>query len=372
MEEQNNNPSTSQGQKTDLSRVWTAMKKHKKLYYITLPVAFVAACLITLGIPNYYRCEVTLAPESGSGGSMGSLASLASSFGVNLGGGGSSNGDAITPMLYPDLMKSTEFLTSLYDIKVQKDEDDRVMTYYDYLDNETKSPWWTEAKKAIFGLIIPKKEEPKKVEKEKVNPFRLTQKQSSMAGAIAGNIKCTFDRRVDVIIIEVTDQDPLVAATVADSVQARLQDALVEYRTKKARHDLEYVEALHKEAKRNYERACEVYADFMDSNQDLILETQRLKQNKLENEMQLLYNNYNAICAQVLAAKAKLQEATPAFCTLQNATVPLGKAGPKRSRIVLMFVFFVFLCTTTWILYKENELKLLLGLNKKKNKSQNA
>ena len=367
MEEQNNNPSTSQGQKTDLWRVWAAMKKHKRLYYITLPVAFVAACLITLGIPNYYRCEVTLAPESGSGGSMGSLASLASSFGVNI-GGGSSNGDAITPMLYPDMMKSTEFLTSLFDIKVQKDEDDRVMTYFDYLDNETKSPWWSSAKKAIFGLFIPKKDEsPKKDEQQHVNPFRLTQKQSSMAGAIAGNIKCTFDRRVDLIIIEVTDQDPLVAATVADSVQARLQEALVEYRTKKARHDLEYVESLHKEAKRNYERACEIYADFMDANRDVILESERLKQNKLENEMQLLYNNYNAISAQVLAAKAKLQEATPAFCTLNNATVPLAKAGPKRSRIVLMFVFFIFLCTTTWILYKENELKLLLGLNRKKN-----
>ena len=367
MEEQNNNPSTSQGQKTDLRRVWAAMKKHKRLYYITLPVAFVAACLITLGIPNYYRCEVTLAPESGGGGNMGSLASLASSFGVNI-GGGSSNGDAITPMLYPDMMKSTEFLTSLFDIKVQKDEDDRVMTYFDYLDNETKSPWWSSAKKAIFGLFIPKKDEgPKKDEQQHVNPFRLTQKQSSMAGAIAGNIKCTFDRRVDLIIIEVTDQDPLVAATVADSVQARLQEALVEYRTKKARHDLEYVESLHKEAKRNYERACEIYADFMDANQDVILESERLKQNKLENEMQLLYNNYNAISAQVLAAKAKLQEATPAFCTLNNATVPLAKAGPKRSRIVLMFVFFIFLCTTTWILYKENELKLLLGLNRKKN-----
>ena len=368
MEEQKNNPSTSQAQKTDISRVWAAMKKHKKLYYITLPVAFVAACLITLGIPNYYRCEVTLAPESGGGGSLGSLASLASSFGVNIGGGSAGNGDAITPMLYPDLMKSTEFLTSLYSIKVQKDEDDRVMTYYDYLDNETKSPWWTEAQKAIFSLILPKKDdETKKDEQKEVNPFRLTPKQSSMAGSIAGNIKCTFDRTVDVIVIEVTDQDPLVAAIVADSVQVRLQNALVEYRTKKARHDLEYVESLHKEAKRNYERACELYADFMDANQDVILESQRLKQNKLENEMQLLYNNYNAISAQVLAAKAKLQEATPAFCTLKNATVPLVKAGPKRSRIVLMFVFFVFLCTTTWILYKEDELKLLLGLNRKKN-----
>jgi hypothetical protein len=44
----------------------------------------------------------------------------------------------------------------------------------------------------------------------------------------------------------------------------------------------------------------------------------------------------------------------------------LRKAGPKRSRIVLIFVLVVFLCTTGWILHKEGELMLLLGLEKKK------
>lgn len=370
MEEQKRNLSPSQNQKTDLWRVWAAMKRRKKLYWITLPVAFVVACLVTLGIPNYYRCEVTLAPESGTGSSIGSLASLASTFGVNIGGGANGNGDAITPLLYPNMMQSTEFLTSLFDIKVKKEQDNRVMTYYDYLDNETKSPWWTEAQKAFFGLFTSKKPQDAKI-KEKVDPFRLTPSQASMAGSIAGNIKCTFDRSSDIIVIEVTDQDPLVAATVADSVQSRLQEALVEYRTKKARHDLEYVEKLHKDAKRSYERSCEIYASFVDSNRDVVLESVRLKQVKLENEMQLLYNNYNALCSQVLAAKAKVQEATPAFCVLKNATVPLRKSGPKRSRIVLFFVIFVFLCTTTWILYKEDELKLILGLNKK-NKLQDA
>ena len=82
--------------------------------------------------------------------------------------------------------------------------------------------------------------------------------------------------------------------------------------------------------------------------------------------MQLQFNNYNAISAQLLAAKAKVQEETPAFTTIQSAQVPLRKAGPKRSRIVLIFVILVFLCTTGWILYKEDELLFLLGLNKNK------
>ncbi len=351
-------------QKTNSEKILQAMKKHRKLYYKALPIAFIVACIFTLGQPNYYKCEVTLAPESGSGSSFSGLASLASTFGVNLGGGSNKSGDAITPNLYPELMSSVDFRTSMFDVKVKMDGDNRVMSYYDYLDNEQKSPWWNTALKAFFGLFKSEKETPVVEVKDSVNPFRLTQGQQAIANAVGGSIECKINKKTDVISIIVTDQDPLVAATLADSVASRLQSFLTDYRTKKARHDLAYVETLYKEARRNYDSACEVYAEFMDGNQDVVLESVKQHQTKLENEMQLQFNNYNAISAQLLAAKAKVQEETPAFTTLQNATVPLRKAGPKRSRIVLIFVLLVFLCTTGWILYKEGELVSLLGLKK--------
>lgn len=365
MEEQKSSLQESQEQKTNSEKILCAMKKHKKLYYKALPIAFIVACVVTLGMPNYYKCEVTLAPETGSGSSFGGLASLASSFGLNIGSSSNKSGDAITPNLYPELMHSTSFRTSMFDVKVKMEKDDRVMTYYDYLDNEQKSPWWTSALKAFFGLFGSKKTDLSSEKSDTVNNFYLTPAQQSIANAVAGNIECKIDKKTDVINIVVTDQDPLVAATVADSVKERLQAFLTDYRTKKARHDLAYIETLYKDARKNYDRACDLYAEFMDANQDVVLESVRQKQTKLENEMQLQFNNYNAISAQLLAAKAKVQEETPAFTTIQSAQVPLRKAGPKRSRIVLIFVLLVFLCTTGWILYKEDELLFLIGLNKK-------
>ena len=365
MEEQKILNSESQEQKTNSEKILAALKKHKKLYYKTLPIAFVVACIYTLGLPNYFKCEVALAPESGSTNNLGSLASLASSFGVNIGSSSSKSGDAITPNLYPDLMRSVDFLTSMFNVKVKMENDDRVMTYYDYLDNEQKSSWWSAGLKAFFGLFKSKKSDSASEGKDSVNTFRLTIGQQIIANAIAGSIDCKIDKKTDVINIEVTDQDPLVAAMVADSVKERLQAFITDYRTKKARHDLAYIEMLYKEAKKNYDHACDVYGEYMDANVDVVLEAVKLRQTKLENEMQLQFNNYNAIGAQLLAAKAKVQEETPAFTTIQSATVPLRKAGPKRSRIVLIFVLLVFLCTTAWILYKEGELKPLLGLDKK-------
>lgn len=361
MEEQKKIALESQEQMTNAQKIWNALKKHRKEYLKSIPVAFVVVSLYALGLPNYYTAQVSLVPETG--GEMSSIASLASSFGISLGGGGK-GGDAITPTLYPDFMSSIAFTTSLFDIKVQKDSDNRVMTYYDYLTYEQKSPWWGKAIKAVTDLFSSKKEGRKKM--EKVNPFRLTPDQNAMVSTIHSLVKCDIGRGSDILKIKVTDQDPLVAATVADSVKERLQEALTEYRTKKARHDLKYIETLYKEAKEKYDRSCVLYAEFTDANQGIMLETIRLKQTRLENDMQLYYNNYNALSSQLLAAKAKVQENTPAFATLQDATVPLGNAGPMRKRIVLLFVLFVFLAHSTWILYKENELKLLLGLDKKK------
>ena len=79
--------------------------------------------------------------------------------------------------------------------------------------------------------------------------------------------------------------------------------------------------------------------------------------------MQLQFNNYNSIAQQLQIAEAKVQEETPAFTTLQSATVPVKKAGPARAKMVLIFLFLAFLGTTVYILHKEDQLKPLLGLS---------
>jgi hypothetical protein len=69
------------------------------------------------------------------------------------------------------------------------------------------------------------------------------------------------------------------------------------------------------------------------------------------------------ILERVQQAEMQVQEATPAFTTLQNATVPIKNKGPRKKVIVLTFLFLAFLATSVWVLHKENDLKPLLGLN---------
>ena len=353
----------------DYKKMLTDLLKHKRLYYIVLPVAFILAAIYALSLPNYYSCTVMLSPEmSGKSSSAGSLASLASSFGVNLGQGGAGT-EALFPTLYPDLVNSTDFKTSLFPVPVtiegnkENGKANRTMTYYDYLKNEQKSPWWSEAiggtMKFITGLF--KKE---KIEKATtLDPFRLTQEQAEIVKAINKNVVCDVDKKTMVITINVTDQNPVICATMADTVKTRLQEFITNYRTSKVRVDMEYYRKLYAEAKDRYEKVRQRYSEFMDANHDIILYTVRQRQTDLENELQLQYNAYTQVAAQLLAAEAKVQEETPAFTTLQSATVPVKKDGPSRAKICLMFLFIAFLGTTAWILYKEGHLKSLLGMS---------
>ena len=338
----------------DFDAIWQAIKKYKKLYYKTLGIAFVVALIIGFSLPQTYNCKILLAPETGGGSSsLGGLASLASSFGVSIGGTAKGE-DAITPNVYPDLMKSVDFKTSLFPIKVKRKGDKKTMTYYDYLKYEWRVPWWEN----LFGLITPENKQD-----TLVNTFELTNEQSRIANLAIKNVDCKIDKKTNLITIDVTAQDPHVVAQLADSVKNRLQDFLTAYRTQKARHDLDFALKLNRQAKRDYEHIRQVYYEYMDANQDVSLLSATQRQNDLENEMQLQYNNFTTTSASVLTAKAKVQETTPSFATIQSATVPLKPSGPRRVIIMLVSLFLAALGTTIYALYKEDQLKPLLGLS---------
>lgn len=251
-------------------------------------------------------------------------------------------------------MKSVDFKISLFPIKVKRKGDKKAMTYYDYLKYEWRVPWWQD----LFGLVSPKLK-PDTI----VNSFELTDEQARIASLAVKNVECKIDKKTNLITVDVTMQDPYVAAQLADSVRNRLQDFLTSYRTQKARYDLEYALKLNRQAKKDYERARLLYSEYMDENQGMILLSAQQKQNDLENEMQLQYNNFTATSAQVLAAKALVQKETPSFTTIQSATVPLRPSGPRRLLILLACLFLSAFGTSIYVLSKENQLKPLLGLS---------
>ena len=117
---------------------------------------------------------------------------------------------------------------------------------------------------------------------------------------------------------------------------------------------------LFKEAQERYEKARLKSVAYSDANRHAIFAEKQSEITKLENEMQLQYQAYSQVAAQLRMAEAKVQEDTPAFTTLLPATVPVKKTGPKRSRNVLILLILALLAVTSYIFHKEGHLIPLL------------
>lgn len=346
MEENNN------AEIIDLRIVLKKIVERKKLFLRTLPIAFILSSLIIISVPRTYTCQITLAPELSNQSAGGTLSSLASTFGIDL--GSAMTADAISPILYPDLLESIDFVVGLFHVRVRNLKGDIDTDYYTYLQEYQKTVWWNYPIQWIKQLINKMfAEEESMANPQEINSsesFMLSKKDHEIIETISDHISCDIDKKTDVITITVTDQDRLICATMADSVRIRLQDAITEYRTNKARVDMNYYEGLTTNAKAEYDNAREKYSKTVDANSKIAMQSVQSQIDNLENDMQVKFNTYSAMNTQYQAAKAKVQERTPAFTILQGVSVPVKPTGPKRMLFVFGILFLTFIGTIFYIL----------------------
>ena len=321
----------------DLRVIFSKIWAKRKIYYIVLPIVFILSCAYILCIPRTYSSSLSLAPEISNNSNLGgTIGSLASSFGIDI--GNMETSDAINPMLYPDLMEDNGFVVGLFNIKVATEDGSVKCSYYDYLTKHQEHPFWTKGINSIKNLFA-KEEEVKANGGTQMNPYMLSKKQDGVASAIRKSISISIDKKTAVITISTEAQDPLICKTLADSVKERLQVYITNYRTRKARVDEQYYKTLMTEAKHEYEKARQRYGSYADANTDVQLASLQSKQDDMENDMQLKYNAYSAMLTQYQAAKAKVQERTPAFTVVKGAAVPIKPSGPKRLIFVIGMCF---------------------------------
>ena len=333
-----------QARAIDYRKVWKSLKERKSLFLKTLPVAFVIGCIYTLSIPRFYITSIKLAPEMENSNTGGALSSIASSFGFDL--SEMQTTDAITPLLYPELMEDNGFVSDLFNIRVTSKDGTINTTYKEYLQKHQKHEWWNVA----IGMLTDLFKSKSQGGSSEFDPYHMTKTEDGIAGAIRNNIMCKADKKTGVITITVKAQDPLICKTVADSTKNHLQQFITEYRTNKARTDYEYYKKLCYEAKQDYERKRQQYASFSDASTNVALRSIELKMEDMENELQLKFNAYSTINTQMQAAKAKVQERTPAFTVIKGAEVPVRHAGPKRMITVFLLLVLTFMGTCAYIL----------------------
>lgn len=334
----------------------------RKTIYKAAGIGLVIGIIVAISIPKQYTVGVTLSPEMG--GSKGSgLSGLAASF---LGSGVSMNEgtDALNASLSADIVSSTPFLLELSKMKVPV-SGSREISLSSYLDEES-SPWWgyvigfpSMVMSGVKSLFI---KEDKKIVSNRVNQgiFELSRKELQKIETLKNMIIVTVDKNTSMTSVTVTLQNPKVAAIVADSVVGKLQEYIITYRTSKAKEDCLYLEKLFKERQQEYYIAQKEYANYMDSHDDIILQSVRTEQERLQNDMNLAYQVYSQVANQLQVARAKVQEEKPVFAIVEPAVVPLSPSGISKKIYVLAFVFLLVGGVMAWTFFGKdlfNQLK---------------
>ena len=338
-------------------KLWAA----RKLLLKVAGIAVIVGVVIALTTPKQYTASVTLAPESSKagGGGLSGIASMLGVGGLSMG----SDADALNVQLYPDIVSSTPFILDLMDTPVSMlDEEQPDTTLIGYLSEYTSSSLMGTVMslpfKAIGGIMSLFKSE----EEESnggINPFHLTKEQSEIVEGLKKLIVASVDKKTGVTTVSVTMQDPMVAAILTDTMIVKLKEHITQYRVSKAADDCKYWEQLNDQRRNEYHEKQQLYAQYVDANKNVVLQSVRIEQERLQNEMNLAYQVYSNVATQLQMAKAKVQEAKPVFAVVEPATVPLQPSGTSRKMILIGVVFLAVAAAAAWVLFGQDLLKTL-------------
>lgn len=373
MEEKNFTDPRFQVEEEDSIDVMELLRKLLKEWKLVLKwcgVAVVVGLIVAFSLPKEYTVHSKMMPEIISKSGGGSLSSLASLAGIKI--GSMSTTDAVYPELYPDIVSSTPFVLDLFPVQVEFKHKKEMMTadYYTYLKEYTHGPWWgailSLPGKALGWFMGLFREKQEKIEGyAELNPTELTYEQAGIAKAIRSGIQLSVDKKTSIITLSVTAQDPKVAARVAEEIVARLQSFVTSYRTEKSRQDLDYFQTLYDEAKANYYTAQQRYANYVDRNQNVVHQRVLTERQRLQNEMDLSFQLYNACAQQLQSSKAEVQQETPVFTVIDPPQVPL-QGTPSKAKVLMVAVFLGAIAAAVWILWGRD---IVAGFKKKDEES---
>mgnify|MGYP000272029887 FL=1 len=326
----------------------------RKKIYKAAGIGLIIGVIVAISIPKQYTVEVTLSPEMGNN-KGGGLSGLAASFlgsGVSMGDGT----DALNASLSADIVSSTPFLLELSNMKVPVSGSEEI-SLSSYL-NEESSPWWGYVIGfpgmvigGVKSLFTENEDEPISSDKASRGTIELSKKESQKIESLKKKIVASVDKKTSMTSVTATFQDSKVAAVVADSVVKKLQEYIIDYRTSKSKEDCLYLEKLFKERQQEYYEAQRKYADYMDSHDNIILQSVRTEQERLQNDMSLAYQVYSQVTSQLQVSRAKVQEEKPVFAVVEPAVVPLEPSGTSRKVYVLAFIFLSVCIVISWNLF---------------------
>ena len=357
----NNQPYYDDESEIDIMELISKLWKRRSFIIKWCIAGAIIGLVAGFSIPKTYKAGVTLAPELQQKTSSG-VSSIASMMGVNL----NNSIDAINAEMFPDVVHSTPFIYELFGLPVTFERKDSVITapLLEYMKEYQKSPWWTPIMNFPFKVLgwcidIIRPDEEDELGDGVLDPSNLPKKERKVVKYFAENIMVTVDKKSLKTQMNLTMQDPLVVATVMNAVTDNLKDYMSDYRSSKARQDVENLEVICAQRKADYYKAQQAYAKYIDANKNVILQSANAERERLQQEMNLAYQVYSQVATQLEGARIQAEQAKPVFVIIDPVTVPIKKAAPSKAKMLIIWTFLAGCCAAAWVLFGEDNWKKL-------------
>ncbi|MCF8346951.1 MAG: lipopolysaccharide biosynthesis protein [Bacteroidales bacterium] len=334
---------TAEEDEIDLIALARTLWDERRAVIKTVIIFTILGFFIAIFSPKEYTATTTMVPQINSpSAKMGGLSSLASLAGFNL--DMNIGGNELSPMLYPQIVSSISFQLEIMNTKYRFEELKEEVSLYDYYLNYFKPNVFSVIKKYTIGLpgVILKairgaeEEIPVKSESE---TLRITKDQDKIRKIIQEKLTLNINDKDGYITLNSHFHEAELSAQVAQKAQKLLQDYITQFKIEKATAQFHFIEERYNEKKREFETAQRRLASYRDANKNITSATARTEEERLENEYQLAFEVYSELAKQLEQARIQVKEDTPVFSVIEEVSVPVEKSKPKRSLILVIWIF---------------------------------
>ena len=317
-----------------VKKVWKS-----KMFVMLFSSFFIFIGIITtLLLPTVYTSSSTFILSGNNDDKTSSIGGFASLVGINLNANGTNS--RIPATMYPTVVQSVEFKRQLLNEYIDEDKTIKLKSFLiDYYGLDLKN--FTTNNNKFF------------VSKGEDNLFKILK---------------------DIILISVNEKDRFVSISanmptseyaLNTCINARmiLQNIIIDSKIKSASENLKFTQEQLDLKKIEFDKIQDRIAYFEDSNLNIINSKYKNELNKLKAEFQIVNSVYTELSKQLEQSKLQVNQDTPVFSVVKEASMPVFRSSPKKIQMVLIFGVSGLFISVLYLIGKEPLTQIIKEIN---------
>ena len=323
---------------TDLIPIVKKVWKNKKFIALFSSIFIFIGIIIALLSSTVYTSSSTFILSGSNDNKTSSFGSVASLVGINLDVTGNNN--RIPATMYPKVVESVEFKRQLLNEYIDENKTLKLKSFLiDYYDLN------------IEDFI------------NNNNKFFVSKGENDL-----------FEILNYVIVISVNEIDRFVSISanmptseyaLNTCINARkiLQTIVINTKIKRAKENLNFTQEQLNLKKIEFDEIQNKIASFEDTNLNIINSKYRNELSKLKAEFQIINSVYTELSKQLEQSKLQVNQDTPVFSIVKEASMPVLRSSPKTTKMALIFGVLGLFISVIYVITKDSLFQIIREIN---------